>query len=132
MTAATREDAMVVATATPAEAHDTATDRHATATAVAAAIANLSEVEIVVVVATVTVTGNATTTANAPTMARVATTNRASKEGTERFLGLLHTPILHASGRFVLVHPWESTVSSSPHAQNVGKQPCLTPHSSVR
>ena len=103
--AAIQEATMVVATATLAEAHDTATDRHATATAVAAAIANLSEVEIVVAVATVTVTGNATTTANAPTMAKVATTNRASKEGTERFLGLLHTPILHASGRFVLVHP---------------------------
>ena len=130
-TAATREAVMVVATATPVEAHDTAaTDRHATATAVAAAIANPLEVETVAV-ATVTAIGNATTTANAPTMAKVATTNHASKGGTERFLGLLQPPILHASGRFILFRLRESTVSSSPHAQNVGKQPCLTPQSSA-
>lgn len=104
VTAATREAVMVVVTAILAEVHDTATGRHATATAVAAATANPLEVEIVAA-ATGTVIGNATTTANAPTMAKVATTNRASKEDTERFLGLLHTPILHASGRFVLPRP---------------------------
>jgi hypothetical protein len=125
---------MVDATATPAEAQDTATDRHhaTTTVVVAAATANPLEVESVVAAATAIVIGNATTTASAPTMETVATTNRASKEGTERFLGLLHTSTMHA-----LEAPFsrilkKSTVSSSPHAQNVGKQPCLTPQSSNR
>jgi hypothetical protein len=92
--------AIVVATATPAEAQDTATDRrHATTmAAAAAAIANLLEVENVVAVATAIVIGNATTTASALTTETVATTNHASKEGTERFLGLLQTFSLHALG----------------------------------
>jgi hypothetical protein len=131
VTAATQEAAMVVATATPAEAQDTATDRHATATAVAAATANPLAVENEVVVATAIVIGNAITTVSAPTTETVATTNRASNEGTERFLGLLHT-LMHALRGLVLSHTRQSTVSSSPHAQNVGKQPCLTPQSSAR
>jgi hypothetical protein len=97
---------MVVATATPAEAQDTATDRHhaTTTVVVAAATANPLEVESVVAVATAIVIGNATTTASAPTMETVATTNRASKEGTERLLGFV--PHFHyaRSGGSVLSH----------------------------
>jgi hypothetical protein len=98
--AAFRVLATTVVTATPAEAQDTETDRrHATTMAVAAAaIANPSVVEIVVAVATATVIGNATTTASALTTETVATTNHASKEGTERLLGLLHTFSMHALG----------------------------------
>jgi hypothetical protein len=104
--AAFRALAIMVATATLAEAQDTATDRrHATTMAVAAAAtANPSEVENVVAVATAIVIGNAITTASAPTTETVATTNHASKEGTERFLGLLHTFSMHALGRSILSH----------------------------
>ena len=123
---ATQEAVMVAATATPAEAQDTATDRHATATVAAAATVNRSEVETVVV-ATAIAIGSATTTASVPTMEMVATTNRASKEGTERLSGLLNILYTLALRGFVLRCSRTSTVSPSPYAHNVGKQPCLTP-----
>jgi hypothetical protein len=91
--------AMVAATATPAEAQDTATGRHATATVAAEATENPLEVETVVVV-TATVIGTVTTTASVPTMETVATTNRASKEGTERLSGLLKHSLHARTERF--------------------------------
>lgn len=123
---ATQEAVMVAATATLVEARDTETDHHATATAVVEATENPSEVETVVV-ATAIVIGTATTTASVPTMEMVATTNRASKEGTERLSGLLN--ILYKFGRrnSVVRCSRTSTVSPSPYAQHVGKRPCLTP-----
>lgn len=92
---ATAVAAMAVVIATLAAAQDTAIDRPATAMEVAAAIANLLEAESVAVVATATATVNATTTASDPTMETVATTNRASKEGTERSLGLFKSLFAH-------------------------------------
>lgn len=92
---ATAVAAMAVVIATLAAAQDTAIDRPATAMEVAAAIANLLEAESVAVVATATATVNATTTASDPTTEMVATTNRASKEGTERSLGLFKSLFAH-------------------------------------
>lgn len=123
---ATPEAVMVAATVTRAEAQDTATDRHATATVAAEATVNRSEVETVVA-ATATVIETATTTANVPTMETVATTNRASKEGIERLSGLLNILYTLALRGFASRCSRTSTVSSSPYAHNVGKQPCLTP-----